>query len=246
MIDDSSSMLQMQQKLFAQLPLFIQSLESLPTPPNLHLAVVSSDRAPGDSTASIGCTTRGDQGQFQSAPRGTCTATTLAAGATFISDENNMPNFTNPLPDVLQCIALLGDNGCGFEHQLASIDRALGADGLGPAPSTNANFLRPNAYLVIVMLTNEDDCSAPTNTALYSLNGGLSNLSSSVRSPTTAAISLNTSAAIRARSSHRPSILPRTPRERRPPRRLISPTAPRTTPLACSHRSRSSSATSRR
>ena len=178
MIDDSSSMLQMQQKLFAQLPLFIQSLESLPTPPNLHLAVVSSDLgAPGDSTASIGCTTRGDQGQFQSAPRGTCTATTLAAGATFISDENNMPNFTNPLPDVLQCIALLGDNGCGFEHQLASIDRALGADGLGPAPSTNANFLRPNAYLVIVMLTNEDDCSAPTNTALYSLNGGLSNLS---------------------------------------------------------------------
>ncbi len=178
MIDNSSSMLQMQQKLYAQLPLFIQSLQSLPTPPNLHLAVVSSDLgAPGDLTTSIGCTASGDQGQFQSMPRGTCTATTLAAGSTFISDDNNMPNFTDPLANVLQCIALLGDTGCGFEHQLASIDRALGADGLGPAPSTNANFLRPNAYLVIVMLTNEDDCSAPANTELYSLNGGTSNLS---------------------------------------------------------------------
>ena len=181
MIDNSSSMLEMQQKLYAQLPLFIQSLQSLPTPPNLHLAVVSSDLgAPGDSTTSIGCTASGDQGQFQSMPRGTCTATTLAAGSTFISDEDNMPNFTDPLSNVLQCIALLGDTGCGFEHQLASIDRALGADGLGPAPSTNANFLRPNAYLVIMMLTNEDDCSAPANTELYSLNGGLQNLSNAL------------------------------------------------------------------
>ena len=165
MIDNSSSMIEMQQKLYAQLPLFIQSLQSLPTPPNLHLAVVSSDMgAPGDSATSIGCTPSGDQ--VQSLPQGSCTATTLAAGSTFISDVDNMANFTDPLSSVLQCIALLGDKGCGFEHQLASIDRALGADGLGPAPSTNANFLRPNAYLVIMMLTNEDDCSAPANTEL--------------------------------------------------------------------------------
>ena len=178
MIDNSSSMLEMQEKLYAQLPLFIQSLQSLPTPPNLHLAVVSSDMgAPGDLTTSINCSASGDQGEFQSMPRGTCTSSTLAAGATFISDGDNIPNFTDPLPSVLQCIALLGDTGCGFENQLASIDRALGADGLGPAPSTNANFLRPNAYLVIVMLTNEDDCSAPANTELYSLNGGMSSLS---------------------------------------------------------------------
>jgi hypothetical protein len=181
MIDNSSSMNEMQQKLDAQLPLFIQSLQNLPTPPNLHLAVVSSDMgAPGDSATSIGCTPSGDQGQFQSMPQGSCTATTLTAGSTFISDVDNMPNFTDPLSSVLQCIALLGDKGCGFEHQLASIDRALGADGLGPAPSTNANFLRPNAYLVIMMLTNEDDCSAPANTELYSLNGGMQNLSNAL------------------------------------------------------------------
>ncbi|HEY6475861.1 MAG TPA: hypothetical protein VI456_04715 [Polyangia bacterium] len=77
---------------------------------------------------------------------------------------------------MLQCIMLLGQQGCGFEHQLASIDRALGADGSSP-PSTNVGFLRPDALLGIIILSNEDDCSAPANTDLYSLNGGEQNLS---------------------------------------------------------------------
>jgi hypothetical protein len=168
MIDNSSSMTEMQGKLYQQIPSFILALQSLPVAPNLHLAVVSSDMgAPGDSTAGIACTSSGDAGQFQSAPTTNpttgmgCTTTTLQAGATFISDVNMMPNYTDPLASVFQCISQLGDRGCGFEHQLASIDRALGADG-SPA-------------LAIVLLTNEDDCSAPTDTELYSLNGGMSN-----------------------------------------------------------------------
>jgi hypothetical protein len=104
-------------------------------------------------------------------------ATTLTAGATFISDVDGVSNFTDPIASVFQCIGLLGSTGCGFEHQLASIDRALGADGLGPVPSTNAGFLRPDAYLGIVMLTNEDDCSAPADTTIYSLNGSPESLS---------------------------------------------------------------------
>ncbi len=177
MIDDSSEMSSMQEKFYAQLPSFIQSLQSLPVPPSLHLAVVSSDMgAPGDSTTSIGCTKLGDQGAFQAMPRGTCTDTTLTAGDTFISDADMVSNYTDPLDSVVQCISLLGNQGCGFEHQLASIDRALGADGLGPVPSQNAGFLRPEAYLVILMLTNEDDCSAPANTTIYSLNGAMQNI----------------------------------------------------------------------
>ncbi|HLK93774.1 MAG TPA: hypothetical protein VKZ18_28035 [Polyangia bacterium] len=175
MIDDSSSMTSMQQKLLDQLPTFMQVLQNLPTGlPSLHVAVVSQDMgAPSDSQ--IGCTQFGKAGVFQAAPEGTCTATTLTAGSTFISDVDNMPNFTDPIGTVFQCIALLGDMGCGFEHQLAAIDRALGADG-SPAPSQNAGFLRPEAYLGIVMLTNEDDCSAPQNTTIYSLNGGQQNI----------------------------------------------------------------------
>ena len=50
MIDNSSSMTEMQNKLYTQLPTFVQTLQALPTPPSLHVAVVSSDMgAPGDS-----------------------------------------------------------------------------------------------------------------------------------------------------------------------------------------------------
>ncbi len=175
MIDNSSSMTTMQQKLAQQLPSFMQVLEDLPNGlPNVHIAVVSSDMgAPGDSTAQIGCTPSGNQGDFQymPGPVATCTSTTISQGDTFISDVDGTKNFTDPIQSVFQCIAQLGDGGCGFEHQLASIDRALGADG-SPPPASNANFLRPDAYLGIVILTNEDDCSAPPDTTIYSLNGG--------------------------------------------------------------------------
>jgi hypothetical protein len=178
MIDDSSSMTSMQQKLLTQLPTFMQVLQQLPTGlPSLHVAVVSQDMgAPGDSTASIGCTNAGKDGVFQFAPEGTCTGTTLTTGSTYISDVDMMPNFTDPIGTVFQCIALLGSSGCGFEHQLAAIDRALGADGNGAPPTQNAGFLRPEAYLGIVMLTNEDDCSATPPTTIYGLNGGQQNI----------------------------------------------------------------------
>ena len=197
MIDNSTSMSEMQQKLYDQLPTFMNVLQMLPTPPSLHVAVVSSDMgAPGDSTSAILCTPAGDQGEFQSSARSapkltppvTCTDTTIATpqGApdsthTFISDADMMPNFTDPISTVFQCIALLGEKGCGFEHQLASIDRALGSDnydsnGNPQPPSTNVGFLRPEAYLGIVLLTNEDDCSATPPTTIYSLNGYSQNI----------------------------------------------------------------------
>jgi hypothetical protein len=168
MVDNSSSMTPMQQKMLAQIPTFIQSLRALPGGlPDVHIAVVSSDMgAPSDSQ--IGCSQVGDNGNFFSQPQGTCTMTTLQPGATFIADDaaGASKNFTvaDPagLASVFQCIALLGSNGCGFEHQLASVARALGADG-SPAPAGNAGFLRPDAELAIVMLTNEDDCSAPAS-----------------------------------------------------------------------------------
>jgi hypothetical protein len=67
---------------------------------------------------------------------------------------------------VFTCIAALGETGCGFEHQFASVLRALGADGR-PAPQENQGFLRPEAYLVVVLITNEDDCSAAPGVPLF-------------------------------------------------------------------------------
>jgi hypothetical protein len=198
MIDNSSSMTVMQQKLASQIPGFITALQSLPSGlPNLHIAVVSSDMgAPGDSTTSLGCTTVGDDGQFRlgtagglspdgggtgGAPGGdgagatSCAGASLNSGATYISNVDGVANYTGDLSTLLSCMAALGDNGCGFEHQLASITRALGADG-SPEPPSNAGFLRPDAQLAIIVLSNEDDCSAPQNTLLYSLNGGQQNI----------------------------------------------------------------------
>jgi MYXO-CTERM domain-containing protein len=176
MIDNSSSMTTTQMKLIDQDPSFMTVLQNLTNGlPNVHIAVVSSDMgAPGDSTQDIGCTAVGDDGVFQSTARGACTATTLTTGATFITNVDGVPNYTGTLQSTFGCIAQLGQNGCGFEHQLASVARALGADG-APPPVQNVGFLRDDAELAIVFLTNEDDCSAPTDTKLFSLDVGGSN-----------------------------------------------------------------------
>ena len=80
----------------------------------------------------------------------------------------------------MQCIVPLGEAGCGFQRPLASIARALGADGERP-PAANAGFLRPDAMLAIIVLGNEDDCSALLpNTPIYSLNNGMQNLTNSL------------------------------------------------------------------
>jgi hypothetical protein len=179
MIDNSSETTEMQQQLEMQLPLFVSALESLPGGlPDLHIAVVSSDMgAPGDSTPQLGCTAAGDQGIFRGWPDTGCGTTPgLAPGDTFISSAGSVANYTGKLADVLSCMVQLGSAGCGFEHQLAAVVRALGADGQGPPPA-NVGFLRADAELAIFVLTNEDDCSAPPDTTLYSLNGGQQSVS---------------------------------------------------------------------
>jgi hypothetical protein len=134
--------------------------------PNVHIGVVSSDMGAGDGSISSCNSTGGRRGIFQFAPRGHCTTSGLAPGATFISNIGGVKNYSGALPDVFTCIAALGEQGCGFEHQFAAITRALGVDGQ-PAPAENAGFLRADALLAIVMITNEDDCSASPGVALY-------------------------------------------------------------------------------
>ncbi len=53
-----------------------------------------------------------------------------------------------------QCLAMVGDTGCDIEGQLEGAKRAL--DGHN---AQNAGFLRPGSILVVIFLTDEDDCS---------------------------------------------------------------------------------------
>ena len=55
-----------------------------------------------------------------------------------------------------QCMALVGDAGCGIESQLEGARRAL--DGHAPE---NTGFLRPSSTLAVIFITDEDDCSMP-------------------------------------------------------------------------------------
>jgi hypothetical protein len=171
MVDTSQSMAKLQKKLTTNFPTFMNVLKNLPGGlPNVHIAVVSSDIGAGayDATDIPGCRHGGDQGIFQVAPKGTtCGTGMLNAGEHFISYVNGQANYTGDIADVFSCIAALGDQGCGFEHQFGSVLRALGADGNGGAPAENANFLRTNAYLAVILITNEDDCSAPINSTFF-------------------------------------------------------------------------------
>jgi hypothetical protein len=167
LIDDSKSMQSSQTNLLRNFPAFMTALKSLPGGlPNVHIAVVSSDMGAGDGTIG-GCdTTGGKNGIFQYTARGDCTSTGLDPDAKYISDIAGVRNYAGTLEDTFSCIAALGEGGCGFEHQLAAVARALGADGR-PPPAENQGFLRPDAYLAIVLITNEDDCSAPAGSLLF-------------------------------------------------------------------------------
>lgn len=166
-VDDSSSMASAQANLVTGFPVFMDTLRALPGgAPSLHIAVISSDMGAGDGSIEH-CAGDGKGGRFQYAPRGPCTATNLEAGQTFISDANGVVNYTGSIEDVFGCIAPLGESGCAFEQPFAAITRALGADGVGSPPAENAGFLRDDARLAIIVLTNEDDCTPRAGTALF-------------------------------------------------------------------------------
>jgi len=167
MIDNSQSMAPLQASTIAAFPIFANTLKTLPGGlPDLHLGIISSDTGPGKfDLPSYHCPLGGDRGQFQSQPRGSCLASPLPAGQTFLTSSNNQQtnNYAGDIADAFTCIAALGDQGCGFEGQLKSVRLALDPVNV---PGGNAGFLRPDAALAVVLLTNEDDCSLPDDSDL--------------------------------------------------------------------------------
>jgi hypothetical protein len=167
MVDDSKSMSGLQRKMAERLPDFMNVLQALPGGlPDLHVAVVSSSLGTGAFRDVIGnCQSSSpgdDDGRFQHAA--SCTA--LKAGETFIKAEPGNHNYTGEIADVFACIAKLGDGGCGIEQQFQSTRRALDK-ARDPNDPDNAGFLRDDAILGIIMLTNEDDCSVPYDSTLF-------------------------------------------------------------------------------
>jgi hypothetical protein len=169
LIDNSGSMKEEQANVSRNFPVFMGELDALPEGiPNVHIGVLSSDMGAGRFVGIEGCDRLGgDAGVFQARPRaqgGICAGAPKTGN--FLSAVGSKRNFDGNISDALSCIAELGTSGCGFEHPLASIRRALGGDGMA-APRQNEGFLRDGALLAIVIITDEDDCSAPPDTDLF-------------------------------------------------------------------------------
>jgi hypothetical protein len=176
-IDDSPSMLDKQNNLAANFTSFLDRLQALPGGlPNLHVGVVTTDMGtkasgsptPGPAIGQVGqggCSGTGKGGVLQKG------MAQLTGTSNFLIDIDasggvRTRNYTGLLADTFSLMAKQGAVGCGFEQPLAAMRAALDSN-----PS-NIGFLRPQAVLGVVFLTDEDDCSAK-NTVLFGPEGPL-------------------------------------------------------------------------
>lgn len=193
LVDNSGSMADEQVALQRELPRLVAALVSgdqdgdgdqdfLPVR-SLHVGVISSDMGIGVATsARLGSCRQGngDDGRFQ---RGDAACATGTSTFEFMRGTNA----TSALAGV-SCATTLGTEGCGLEQQLEATLKSLTpssaqtwtAPGYTPPrfldPATgnlsqsghgldaNAGFLRPNSVLAVVLVTDEEDCSASDTT----------------------------------------------------------------------------------
>jgi len=172
-IDNSASMDEEQANLIKNFKTMIDALKDLPGGlPDVHIGVVSSSLGAGAATDVPGCPPGGDKGILQNKARGDLGTCTTVPSDHWISAsaDGKLDNFTGDVSDAFACIAELGAYGCGLEHQIAAAARALGVEAGGfseGAPPENDGFLRDEATLAIVFITDEDDCSAPIDSDLF-------------------------------------------------------------------------------
>jgi hypothetical protein len=196
MVDNSPSMAPKQAKMNAQFPKLIDALKDPDdgTLPDLRVAIIDSDLGTGGRYQSGSCGPKtlvdglsiyGDLGRFQMINATTCGVT--SPDATYLEYKGGKPvNYTGDINAVFACLATnLGTLGCGEEHQLQAFEFALVAGGLGAVSDAQHTMLRGNAYLGLVFLTDEDDCSAALNDGMFGSPpigpSGLENESASLR-----------------------------------------------------------------
>jgi len=161
-VDDSGSMADKQNNLAVNFPNFINVLNTLEGGlPNLHLGVVTTDmgtKGTQVAAAGPGVGTVGQGGCASVGKNGNLTVNGAAVSGTFISDTRQtdgtrLKNYTGDLATVFGQMAKVGANGCGFEQPLHAMRRALENN------ASNVGFLRTDALLGVVFLTDEDDCT---------------------------------------------------------------------------------------
>lgn len=176
-VDNSNSMEAKQATLASAFPSFMDAILASHVALDLHVGVVSTDMGAG-SYSLPSCEAGGDDGKLQSKPRaGGCTGpgdafisatTASASGSPVVVKSNVAGQGVTALNDAFSCIARLGTSGCGLEQPLAALRKAV-------AGGANPGFLRADAALAIIVLSDEDDCSAQ-DTHLFDPSPGAQDL----------------------------------------------------------------------
>ncbi len=179
-VDNSNSMVERQLQLANALPALLAALadpsSSRPVR-DVHIGVVSTDVGTGGhSIPSCANAEVGDDGvlnPIRSGPalRSHLPWTTLPLEARPLrctNDPNQYPTFLTwdvgvgsqgELSQDIVCNALLSTGGCGLEQPLESAYRALVTHDAHQPSGVNGGFLREDAVLAILMLTDEEDGS---------------------------------------------------------------------------------------
>jgi hypothetical protein len=177
MVDNSNSMSEEQASLAAGFPQLITALTTgdanadgtvdFPAVTDLHVGVITADMGVGGYTVPT-CSNAdfGDDGVLRTVGNTSITgcAATYPAFLAFTAG-SDVGDFANDFA----CVATVGTGGCGFEQQLEATLKALTPstsrtrfhdDSTGHANGANSGFLRPDSVLGIVLVTDEEDCSA--------------------------------------------------------------------------------------
>ncbi|WP_052548267.1 hypothetical protein [Enhygromyxa salina] len=157
-IDNSPSMYEEQQTLIANFGNFVADMQTaLDGVNSYHVGVITSDDYQDGGWIDDGANTVNAQvpecqhlgGLVVQAHSGLCTP--FAGGDNFITQADNLaPKF--------ECIANVGEDGDSDEYMGDALIALLAEGQLNTG--CNANFLRPDAMLIIVMLTDENDSSS--------------------------------------------------------------------------------------
>lgn len=180
MVDNSNSMAEEQASLNEQFPRLISVLATGDTnadgtpefPPvrSLHVGVVSSDMGTGGNTVPT-CSEPmfGDDGVLNNTGNTALAGCMATYSPAFLTFEPATGADPAAFARDFQCVAQLGTGGCGFEQQLEAVLKAVTPSTspvtffggtVGHGDGRNAGFLRATSLLAIVMVTDEEDCSA--------------------------------------------------------------------------------------
>ncbi len=159
-IDNSGSMSEEQEELGDRFDEFVGALADLEA--DFHMAVITTDIEDGGlfqirpgRVKSTGCTARSPELAY-------CDNLRLddrfldAASYQETAADGSVQLRTDDLAADFRCLATVGDCGGQFERGLTSLDVSL-SDEL--RRGSNAGFLRDDAFLLVIFLTDEEDCS---------------------------------------------------------------------------------------